>query len=370
MIEITAAEIDAQVSAWIAANQTGKRRPGVARIAGALGYARLTVRASVERIERAARAAAEPAAHRAYCRNHTLSCTCAEFGRDHVAPLEVFNAPPPAALAAPKSIVEVAAEPATLDCFNRPAVVVTVAGVVYAVRSVDEFGAMHVSTTPTGSVPMPSVVTGIINPGAVPALDVAVYESGAWAFARKPQPAEVVAVTPVTETTAQSLALLEQITAEQDKQRETAALMVDAMLRARGVAPQQVAPMARHLLRLMLVSNPGDVVTTMALAELDRRHPVAYVTVTGVNGATWHLTDADGQPVEAGEHTDADGDKFTIEQHPEFVAGDGHGCQPRSVLIKWTHVSGEEMSATTGAQHWDAGALIRGWGWTPEHRAV
>jgi hypothetical protein len=54
MITITAAEIDAEVSAWIAANQTGKRRPGIARIARALGYARLSVKSSVERIERAA----------------------------------------------------------------------------------------------------------------------------------------------------------------------------------------------------------------------------------------------------------------------------------------------------------------------------
>ena len=91
MITITAAEIDAEVSAWIAANQTGKRRPGIARIAKALGYARLSVKPSVERIERAAAKAIESPAHRSYRRSDTIECRCTEYGRDHVARLEVYG---------------------------------------------------------------------------------------------------------------------------------------------------------------------------------------------------------------------------------------------------------------------------------------
>lgn len=112
MITITAAEIDAQVSAWIAANQTGKRRPGIARIAKALGYARLSVKSSVERIERAAAKAAEPTTHRAYCRNSTIECSCTEYGRDHVARLETYDNPAPALAALEAATAEPVAKTA------------------------------------------------------------------------------------------------------------------------------------------------------------------------------------------------------------------------------------------------------------------
>lgn len=63
---------------------------------------------------------------------------------------------------------------APLDCFGRPALMVTLGAKAVAVTSVDEFGAIHTDD-------------GTYNPGAMPTLDAAVYESGKWAFARKPR---------------------------------------------------------------------------------------------------------------------------------------------------------------------------------------
>ena len=122
--------------------------------------------------------------------------------------------------------------------------------------------------------------------------------------------APVVEVTPVTSTTAESLALLQGISAAQE------------LAESRAAEPQ-------------------------------------YVTVNGrpETGLRWHLCDSSDQPVEAGEHITDTGLNFTLAATPD-ASCDRESGEPVRIAVTY---SGSERLAWIKAE-----MLVTGWHWEAE----
>lgn len=91
--------------------------------------------------------------------------------------------------------------------------------------------------------------------------------------------------------------------------------------------------------------------------------PVEYVTYTDEAAAVvYHLTDATGQPVAAGEHTDPEGYRFRIAAAADITDRREDDGTPTHVGITWIHADNESSGWTR------PGHLGAGWAWTPEHR--
>lgn len=164
-------------------------------------------------------------------------------------------------------------------------------------------------------------------------------------------PGQTVTVTPIDATPAETIALLNDLAAEQDR----AVSMLDTMLTVDGRTPESIAYVARAALRLMADSNGPLSLSGLALAELDRRHPARPVTVTHKNtDTTWHLVNRHGHQVEVGEYTTDTGLRFTIAQNPDASCDRSTG-EPVRVTVMF---SGSERVAWIKAE-----TLVKGWHW-------
>lgn len=88
-------------------------------------------------------------------------------------------------------------------------------------------------------------------------------------------------------------------------------------------------------------------------AELDARHPAQYVTATDPNGVTWYLTNRYGHGVEAGKYFAGAPREFAIVQRPTVSGWTASG--PLGVQVRWTQQGTEGFSLATG--------LVDGWHW-------
>lgn len=129
---------------------------------------------------------------------------------------------------------------------------------------------------------------------------------------------------------------------------------------AKAMLPQQpegLAPGTKWkitMIRTGLVSREHNVYGTT---------PVEYVTYTDEAAAVvYHLTDATGQPVAAGEHTDPEGYRFRIAAAADITDRREDDGTPTHVGITWIHADNESSGWTR------PGHLGAGWAWTPEHR--
>jgi hypothetical protein len=203
----------------------------------------------------------------------------------------------------------------------------------------------------------------------------------------------VESVKPVTSTTAESLAVLQAVVREQD--RRASVTLAGARILRRFVTDARAAelnggtlifggrgeaPAVRKLERDGLLERVREsiayrltdagrvwLINNSAAYRLANPAPAAeaqYVTVTDEQGVIWHLTDADGQPVAAGEYTAEDGDRFTIAKHPEAYFGLGVNEAPRTVDITWQTICGKPRSRRqSGVFGAYVDMIVDGWHW-------
>jgi hypothetical protein len=151
-----------------------------------------------------------------------------------------------------------------------------------------------------------------------------------------------------------------------------AAAELDVWLNSFARVGQEGSTAVRVALRMALrtLADPAKggrnpALAAAMLAELERRFPAEYVTVAQPrHNVVWHLTDADGQPVEAGQYVAADGDEFLIVRNPEMVYDNRD--MPARVRIRWTLV-GNVLPVGIGVDYRYLRELVPGWAWTPEY---
>lgn len=94
-----------------------------------------------------------------------------------------------------------------------------------------------------------------------------------------------------------------------------------------------------------------------------------YVVVEGATAhrvKAYRLTDRDGQPVAAGEHTAKDGDRFVIEADPELRRMPSG--LPRYARVHWLTSAGKPVGQPGGiADYCFVPHLVKGWEWTPDY---
>lgn len=202
----------------------------------------------------------------------------------------------------------------------------------------------------------------------------------------------VESVKPVTSTTAESLAVLQAIVREQERRAaaEAAKFNVGDVIRVPALADgRRKRPYCMKIINvhagaagsewttLYGVKMHGDgtatrravrVAAVVKFAECEivkaAEPEVQYVTVTDEQGVIWHLTDADGQPVAAGEYTAKDGDRFTIAERPEAYFGLGVNEAPRTVDITWQTIAGKPRSRRqSGVFGAYVDMIVDGWCW-------
>lgn len=200
-----------------------------------------------------------------------------------------------------------------IDAAARQASVEANTSVVIAFDEADISNGQRFHQADTSSV----FVVGMVKSGMVRLTNEAVGAGGLLvltaefaAMVRSGRYTQVTEVTPIDATPEEALALLRDVAAQADAQREY-----------------------------------------VTWAD-DRTH------------AVWHLCDQEDQPVAEGEHLDPEGTRFSISATPEVVTREGTGgyAEPAAVCIAWLGAdSSDDMVGWTRSEY-----LGQGWHWTPE----
>ncbi|GAA1388936.1 hypothetical protein [Catellatospora chokoriensis] len=124
--------------------------------------------------------------------------------------------------------------------------------------------------------------------------------------------------------------------------------------------PAELAYALRMTLRVLAGTGRRPELAAAMLAELDRRHPPAWITVTRPD-VVWHLVNRHGQPVEAGIYTAADGDSFKITRAPDMVFDSND--MPARVRLRWLLPGNDKVAPDYRYLE----EMVHGWRWVPEH---